>query len=43
VLQANQASFLKDIPADRQWKLQQLLLQRRFPPRLRSYLGKRVH
>jgi ATP-dependent Lhr-like helicase len=43
VLQGNQASFLKDIPADRQWKLQQILLQRHFPPRLRSYLGKRVH
>jgi len=43
VLQGNEVSFLKEIPADQQWKLQQLLLQRHFPPRLRSYLGKRVH
>jgi ATP-dependent Lhr-like helicase len=43
VLQGNQASFLRAIPAEQQWKLQQILLQRHFPPRLRSYLGKRVH
>ncbi|MBT8147349.1 MAG: ATP-dependent DNA helicase, partial [Gammaproteobacteria bacterium] len=43
VLQGNQVSFLRDIAPEQQWKLQQLLLQRRFPPRLRSYLGKRVH
>ena len=43
VLQGNQVSFLNDVPPNQQWKLQQLLLQRRFPPRLRSYLGKQVH
>jgi ATP-dependent Lhr-like helicase len=42
VLQGSQVSFLKEIPADRQWHLQQLLLRRHFPPRLRSYLGKQV-
>jgi len=43
VLQGEQVSFLTDVPLEQQWKLQQLLLQRHFPPRLRSYLGKRVH
>lgn len=43
VLQGNQVSFLREVAPEEQWKLQQLLLKRLFPPRLRSYLGKRVH
>ncbi|MCB1672617.1 MAG: DEAD/DEAH box helicase [Gammaproteobacteria bacterium] len=42
-LQGAQVSFLREVTPDRQWKLQQLLQQRNFPPRLRSYLGRQVH
>jgi len=43
VLQGSEVSFIRTVAAEEQWKLQQLLLQRQFPPRLRSYLGRRVH
>ncbi len=42
VLQGAQVSFLRDVAPDQQWKLQQLLHQRHFPPRLRRYLGRAV-
>jgi len=43
MLQGSEVSFIRTVAAEEQWKLQQLLLQRQFPPRLRSYLGRRVH
>ncbi len=43
VLQGSQVSFLRKVTAEQEWKLRQLLLQRHFPPRLRSYLGRQVH
>ncbi len=41
VLESDKVRFLKDVePAD-EWKLQQALIKKNFPPRLRSYLGSR--
>ena len=42
-LRGGQVSFLAQIDPQDQWKLQQRLLRKKFPPRLRSYLGKQVH
>jgi ATP-dependent Lhr-like helicase len=39
VLDAGEVKFLKEIGVDEQWSLQQALLKRNFPVRLRSYLG----
>lgn len=41
VLDAGEVSFLRDVPAEETWALQQALKQQNFPPRLRSYLGSR--
>ena len=41
VLDAGNVRFLRDIEPEQQWNLQQLLQQRVFPTRLRSYLGTR--
>ena len=41
VLESDKVCFLKAVePAD-EWKLQQALIKKNFPPRLRSYLGSR--
>lgn len=41
ILESDKVRFLKEIdPAD-EWKLQQALIKKNFPPRLRSYLGSR--
>ncbi len=41
VLESEKVRFLKDVePAD-EWNLQQALIKKNFPPRLRSYLGSR--
>ena len=39
VVEAGEVKFLREVPAQRQWALQQALVQKHFPPRLRSYLG----
>lgn len=39
VLDAGSVHFLKDVEPEQQWRLQQMLLARNFPTRLRSYLG----
>ena len=39
ILKSGQVTFLASISPEQQWLLQQLLLQRQFPARLRSYLG----
>jgi len=39
ILASGQVHFLREVEPERQWKLQQLLLKRNFPPQLRSYLG----
>ena len=41
VLESDKVSFLKDIDASQEWDLQQALIKKNFPPRLRSYLGGR--
>lgn len=41
VLEAGKCRFLREVDADKQWEYQQFLLRREYPPRLRSYLGKR--
>ena len=41
VLESGDVHFLTDVEPDRRWLLQQMLLKRRFPARLRSYLGSR--
>ncbi len=38
-LEAGKVSFLKEQPAEKQWQLQKLIMQRNFPGRLRAYLG----
>ncbi|MEX0618231.1 MAG: DEAD/DEAH box helicase [Pseudohongiellaceae bacterium] len=43
VLESGQVKFLREIDADQQWQIRQLLLKRSFPPRLRSYLGRQYH
>lgn len=39
VLDKGEVYFLKDVAADQQWELQQMLLKRKYPVRLKSYLG----
>jgi len=41
VLESGEIHFLRDVAGDESWQLQQLLLKRAYPPRLRSYLGTR--
>ncbi len=41
VLETDKVSFLKDVEPAAQWNLQQALIKKNFPPRLRSYLGTR--
>lgn len=41
VLESDKVRFLKDVDAAEEWKLQQALIKKNFPPRLRSYLGSR--
>tara|TARA_B100002003_G_scaffold251733_1_gene297057 strand:- start:2877 stop:7361 length:4485 start_codon:yes stop_codon:yes gene_type:complete len=40
-LDSGEVHFLRDVDIDQQWNLQQMLLKRNFPTRLRSYLGSR--
>ena len=40
VLESGDVHFLTEVDPDRRWLLQQMLLKRKFPTRLRSYLGK---
>ena len=40
VVDAGEIKFLRDIKPEDKWALQQALVQKHFPPRLRSYLGK---
>lgn len=39
ILESGEVHFLRQVEADAQWQLQQMLTRRVFPPRLRSYLG----
>ena len=39
VIDAGEVKFLRDVSPERKWALQQALVQKHFPPRLRSYLG----
>lgn len=39
VLESGEVHFLRQVQADAQWQLQQMLTKRVFPARLRSYLG----
>ena len=41
VLESGDVHYLTEIEPDRRWLLQQMLLKRSFPARLRSYLGSR--
>ena len=41
VLESDKVSFLREVDAAEQWNLQQALIKKNFPPRLRSYLGSR--
>lgn len=41
VLESGKVKFLKKIEAADEWNLQQALVKKNFPPRLRSYLGSR--
>lgn len=41
VLDAGKVRFLREIEPEQEWSLQQALLKKNFPPRLRSYLGTR--
>lgn len=41
VLESDKVSFLKEIDLAQEWNLQQALIKKNFPPRLRSYLGSR--
>ena len=41
VLESDKVSFLREVDANEQWNLQQALIKKNFPPRLRSYLGSR--
>ena len=39
VVEGGEVKFLREVAPERQWALQQALVQKNFPPRLRSYLG----
>jgi len=39
VVESGEVKFLREVAPERQWGLQQALVQKNFPPRLRSYLG----
>ena len=39
VIDAGEVKFLREVAPERKWALQQALVQKHFPPRLRSYLG----
>jgi ATP-dependent Lhr-like helicase len=41
VLESGKVHFLRQTGDEEQWRLEQLLQQRSYPPRLRSYLGNR--
>lgn len=41
LLESGDVHFLRQVEGDEHWQLQQLLLKRSYPPRLRSYLGVR--
>jgi len=41
VLESGKVSFLKEIEAAQEWNLQQALIKKNFPARLRSYLRSR--
>lgn len=40
VLDSNKVRFLGEVNAEEQWQLQQVLMHREFPARLRAYIGK---
>lgn len=40
MLSSKEVKFLRELPSDEQWQLQQLLIHREFPARLRAYIGK---
>lgn len=39
VVEGGEVKFLREVAPERQWALQQALVQKNFPPRLRSYIG----
>ncbi|MDA9871022.1 DEAD/DEAH box helicase [Gammaproteobacteria bacterium] len=39
VVESGEVKFLREVAPEKQWALQQALVQKNFPPRLRSYLG----
>ncbi len=39
VLEKNEVRFLREVQAEEQWQLQQVLTQREYPARLRAYIG----
>lgn len=41
VLESDKVIFLREVEASQEWNLQQALIKKNFPPRLRSYLGNR--
>ena len=41
MLDSGEVHYLRDIDLREQWNIQQMLLKRNFPIRLRSYLGSR--
>ena len=41
VLESDKVRFLRDVPEQHQWQIQQLLMRRDMPPQLRRYLGSR--
>ena len=41
VLESGNVRYLREIADDKQWEIQQLLMKRSFPGKLRSYLGSR--
>lgn len=41
VMESGEISFLRNIEAEEQWQLQQMLTRKIYPPRLKSYLGSR--
>ncbi len=40
VLEGGNIHFLTELPPDEQWQVQKVLVRRKFPPKLRYYLGK---
>ncbi|MDO8270780.1 MAG: DEAD/DEAH box helicase [Gammaproteobacteria bacterium] len=40
VLESNKVKFLREVNPQEQWQLQQVLMHREFPARLRAYVGK---